>query len=71
MRPGAGRLRASGAVKLAAGAKLGHRGKAVTADLALKLDRSLARHTLRIGVEATDRSGHRQDDALAGALTVR
>jgi Ca2+-binding RTX toxin-like protein len=51
--------------------RLSEGGKAVTADLALTLDRSLAHHTLRIGVEATDRAGHRQDDALAGALTVR
>src|SRR3954452_17198580 len=42
LRPGIAKLAAGGAIKLAAGSKLGHRGQAVTADLALKLDRSLA-----------------------------
>jgi hypothetical protein len=65
------RLSARGAVKLVAGkSRLTHRGKTVTARLALRLPRSFAGQHLRVDVHATDRRGHRQVERDAGAIRV-
>jgi hemolysin type calcium-binding protein len=64
------RISADGAVRMVSRAtRLAHRGKTVTARLALRLDASLAGQTLRADVEATDRRGRRQLEL--GAATVR
>lgn len=69
--PGSGRLRGHGAVKLIArGSRLSHRGRTVTADLALRLPHSLAGKSLRLDVEATDHDGNRQVERLAGHIRL-
>ena len=64
------RLTADGAIRLAAGSRVTHHGKTVTAKLALRLPRSLAGHTLRVAVQATDRHGHEQLEPDAGTIRV-
>jgi Ca2+-binding RTX toxin-like protein len=71
-RPGSARLTGTGAVELvAAGSKLSHRGKTVTAKLALRLPKSLAGQDLRVDVQATDSRGRTQIEPSAGLIRVR
>ena len=69
-RPGSGRLTGTGAVDLMSGSRLGHRGKWVTAKLALRVPQSLAGEDLRLDVRATDRDGRRQLERAAGSIRV-
>jgi Ca2+-binding RTX toxin-like protein len=71
VRPGRGRLSGSGAVRLMPGSTLSHRGRTVTAKLALRLPKSLAGEYLRVDVQATDTHGHRQLEPGAGLIRVR
>jgi hypothetical protein len=70
VRPRGKRLTAAGAISLAAGSRVTHHGKTVTAKLAVRLPRSLAGHNLRVAVHATDRHGHEQLEPDAGAIRV-
>jgi Protein of unknown function (DUF1565) len=71
VRPRGARLSAFGAIALVPGrSRLTHRGKTVTARLALRLTRSVAGADLRVAVKATDRKGHQQLAALAGVIHV-
>jgi hypothetical protein len=71
IKPGSGRVQGDGAVKLmAADSRLTHRGKTVTAELAMRLPQSLAGQNLSIEVVATDRDGHRQSEPLAGHIRL-
>jgi Ca2+-binding RTX toxin-like protein len=71
LNPHSKRTTASGDVKLASRAtKLAHDGKTVTADLAIRLPRSLAGENVRVAVEASDRNGKRQTEPLAGHLRL-
>jgi hemolysin type calcium-binding protein len=70
-RPASGRLSENGVVDLMPGSKLSHRGKAVTARLALRLPKSLAGQHLRVDVQATDRRGRTQIEPGAGLIHVR
>jgi hypothetical protein len=66
----AGKASASGKLAIDRGAtKIGHHGKTVTAELGLKVAKSLKGHTLSIDVAATDRNGHRQ--LQPGARSIR
>ena len=47
-----------------------HFNKTVTAKLAFRLSRSLAGHSLRVAVQATDRHGHEQLEPDAGTIRV-
>ena len=53
-----------------AGEKLAHHGKTVTAELAVRVPRSLAGESVRVEVEATDRNGRRQAEVLAGQIRL-
>jgi Ca2+-binding RTX toxin-like protein len=65
------RIGADGAVQLVSKhTRLTHKGKTVTARLALRLDDSLAGQTLRAEVEATDARGARQLVRDAGTVRV-
>jgi hypothetical protein len=69
--PHSERTTASGDVKLAAdGTRLTHHGKTVTAQLAVRLPRSLTDQAVRVDVEATDRDGKRQAEPLAGHIRL-
>ncbi len=71
VRPHGERLSASGAIRLVAdNSTLTHRGKTVTAHLALRLSRSLAGRRLRVDAHATDRQGHHQVVPGAGLIRV-
>jgi RTX calcium-binding nonapeptide repeat (4 copies) len=70
IRPRAGHIAADGAVKLARRGRLAREGKAVSAQLALRLDRSLAGQRLRADVEATDAGGARQIERNAGSIRI-
>ena len=70
VRPASGRLSADGAVKLAAGSRVTHKGKTVTARLNMRLPRTLAGEHLRVDVEATDRKAHRQLEPSAGLIHI-
>ena len=71
IRPQGDRITADGAVELVRKqTRLAHKGKTVTANLAVKLDGSLAGQTLEVEVEATDTSGHRQLERDAGTVRV-
>jgi hypothetical protein len=70
VRPRGERLTADGAISLAASSRVTHHGKTVTAKLAFRLPRSLAGHSLRIAVQATDRRGHEQLEPDAGTIRV-
>jgi hypothetical protein len=50
--------------------RLTHKGKTVTARLAVRLDESLAGQTLQVDVEATDARGARQLERDAGTVRV-
>jgi hypothetical protein len=70
VRPAADRLEDQGAVKVLRASRLTSKGKKVTAQLALKLDKSLAGETLSVDVEATDIKGKRQLQRDAGTIEV-
>jgi len=71
VRPHTERLAASGAIKLVAGgSRVTHRGKTVTARLAVRLARSLAGTRLRVAVQVTDRHDHTQLEPGAGAIRI-
>jgi Ca2+-binding RTX toxin-like protein len=71
IRPRGGRLSADGAVELVRKrTRLTAEGRTVTAQLALRLDNSLAGQTLQADVEATDSGGARQLERNAGAIRV-
>ncbi len=64
-------ITADGAARLLRGAsRLTRKGKAVSARLALRLDRSLAGTRLRLEVEAVDVRGARQLERNAGSIRV-
>ena len=66
-----GRIMGHGALQLVAGAsRVAHSGKTVRVQLAVRLARSLAGETLRIGVKAADQHGHQQTVPEAGELHV-
>jgi hypothetical protein len=65
------RTTAGGEVKLAAnGTRLTHHGKTVTAQLAVRLPRSMTGEAVRVAVEATDSDGKRQSEPLAGLIRL-
>ena len=68
-RPADGSVRGKGVATLAS-SKLTHHGKTVTAELAVRLDRSLAGQEVRVDVLATDRQGHTQMEPQAGVIRV-
>ncbi len=71
VRPHDGDVRATGAVTPARRAtRIGRSGRSVRARLALRLDPSLAGRRLVVDVEATDRSGRRQLERGAAAISV-
>jgi hypothetical protein len=71
IHPRRARIAAGGAVRLVRrGTRLTRDGKTVTAQLALRLDESLAGRTLKAEVEATDRRGRRQLERDAGTVRV-
>jgi hypothetical protein len=67
--PRTGKLTASGAIRLAAGSKLTHRGKTATAKLAVRLPGATG--PLRVDVDAVDRDGRRQVEPGAGTIILR
>jgi len=60
----AGKVSASGKLAVT-GARIGHRGKTVTATLGLKFAKALHGKTLSIDIAATDKQGHRQVEPAA------
>jgi Ca2+-binding RTX toxin-like protein len=71
IRPQAKEISADGAVEVVRKhARLAHKGKTVTARLAVRLDASLAGETLTAEVEATDTRGARQLERDAGTVRV-
>jgi hypothetical protein len=71
IRPRANRVTADGDVELARNhSRLTHKGKTVTARLAIRLDDSLAGQTVKAEVEATDTRGRRQLERNAGTVGV-
>jgi RTX calcium-binding nonapeptide repeat (4 copies) len=71
LTPATDGVRADGKLALAAGSRVSHRGKTVTAKLAVRLPKSLTRGQLRVEVEATDRRGRTQIEPAAGTIAVR
>jgi hypothetical protein len=70
VHPASGRLSADGAAKLAAGSRVTHEGKTVTARLHVRLPEALAGEHLRVDVVAADRRGHRQLEPSAGLIHI-
>jgi Ca2+-binding RTX toxin-like protein len=70
IRPAAERIEDSGDVKVLRRSRLTHKGKKVSAQLAIRLDKRLAGETLSIDVEATDVKGRRQLQRDAGTIAV-
>jgi len=71
VRPRAQRITDDGAVRLVRKAsRLTHKGKTVTARLAVRLDDSVAGQTLTAEMEATDTRGRRQLERDAGSIRV-
>jgi RTX calcium-binding nonapeptide repeat (4 copies) len=71
IRPRGERIAAAGAVALVRKqTRLSHKGKWVSARLAIRLDDSLAGQTLKAEVEATDTRGRRQLERDAGTIRV-
>ena len=68
--PGSGRLSSTGAVDLASGSQLSHRGKWVTANLVVRLPKSLSGQTLSMDVTAVDAKGHKQVERDAGTIRL-
>jgi hypothetical protein len=69
IHPRSERITARGEVKLAR-TRLTHKGRTVTARLAVRLGESLAGRKPTAEVEATDTRGHRQLEREAGAIQV-
>ena len=67
IRPASGRITGTGAAR-GVGGKVSHKGKTVSARLALHLPRSLQGRTLRVDIRATDAEGHTQLEAAARAI---
>ena len=67
VRPKSGRVTGK---LLAKGSTIDNHGKTVTADLALRLPKSLAGKSLRLDVKATDRKGKSQLEPDAGTLRM-
>jgi hypothetical protein len=66
----AGALSATGKLSIDRGAtRIGHHGKTVSAELGLKVAKSLKGHTLSVDIAATDSDGHRQ--LQPGARSIR
>jgi len=70
IRPRSGKLAASGAVKLAKGSRVSHKGKTVIARLELRMPAKLVGAPLTVDVAATDAKGQRQLEAAAALLDV-
>jgi hypothetical protein len=68
VKPRSGRVVARG-IKLVRG-KVSHRGKTVTAKLAVRVPKALAGHKLRVDVQATDSTGRTQLAPRAGLIRV-
>jgi Ca2+-binding RTX toxin-like protein len=70
VRPRAERIEDDGAVKVLRRSSLTRKGKTVTAQLAIRLDKRLAGETLSVDVAATDIKGKRQVQRDAGTIAV-
>ena len=71
VRPRGERLSAGGAVQTTAnGSRVTHRGRTVTARLAVRVKRSLAGRNVRVAVQATDRHGRQQFEPDAATIHV-
>ena len=70
VRPAGERITDKGDVDVLRSSRLVRKGKKVTANLALRLDRRLAGETLDLEVEATDVNGRRQLQRGAGTIAV-
>lgn len=66
MTPSTGKIAARGALSLTRGAKLTHKGKTVSAALALELARSVDTDNLHFQLSATDKAGETQTDRFPG-----
>ena len=67
----AGAVSAKGSVSVTKRAtKISHHGKTVTANLGLRLAKSLKGQTLSVDIAATDRKGHRQVQTAARSIRV-
>jgi hypothetical protein len=60
MTPATGKIAGSDGLRVTDGAKLVHKGKTVTADLHLAVDKALAGRTLRLQVDAVDTKATKQ-----------
>jgi hypothetical protein len=69
MTPATGKIAAHGALSLTADAALAHKGKTVSAKLALKVAKSVDARQLRLEIEATDKAGKVQNEVVAGLLS--
>jgi hypothetical protein len=69
--PKSGRLAGRGALQLATGTKVSHRGATVSSRLPVRIAASVVGDGLRLQVEAVSTSGKRQVEAGAGALGMR
>jgi len=70
MSPKPGKLAAHGALRLAGGAKLSHKGKTVSATLPLELASAIPAGGLRLAVTANDVAGKEQVEPGAGRLVA-
>jgi len=70
IRPAAERLEDRGAVDVLRASRLTHKGKTVSAHLAIRLAKRLAGETLSLDVQATDVKGRRQLQRDAGTIQV-
>ena len=66
MTPATGKITARGALSLTRDAKLVHKGKTVSAALALKVARSVDTDNLHLQLAATDKAGETQTDLFPG-----
>jgi hypothetical protein len=66
MTPATGKIAAHGALSLTGDAKLAHKGKTVSAELALKVAKSVDTDKLHLELSATDKQGHVQTDLFPG-----
>ena len=66
MTPATGKIAAHGALRLTDDAKLAHKGKTVSAKLALKVATSVDTDQLHLELSATDKQGHVQTDLFPG-----
>jgi hypothetical protein len=68
MTPSTGKIAAHGALSLTEDAKLVHKGKTVSAKLALKVAKSVDADQVRLEIEATDKAGKVQNEVVDGLL---